>query len=214
MSQRIKDHHHIVIIGNVATGKSTLMHHLGQLLQAKTIPADDLYLTNPFFPLAVRDRARWSLTSDLWFLHERVKITRSIPDLLKKQSVVVDSGVLMSYVYASSRKIAQTMTSEEWNFYHHLYQELVATELQPDLVIFLTSPVEVLLQRIDSRGRQYERDHYTREYLLTIEKSLTQAVQLFKKQNLPVIEIESNQMNPADLLKNPQLQPWIEGGQV
>src|SRR3989344_2862847 len=93
----------ITIIGNIGVGKSTLTGALEREMPAQRVPADSLFKINPFFPLTLNDRARWSLTSDLWFLYERVKAEREIPGFLKTAHVVVDSGLPMSWVYARSR---------------------------------------------------------------------------------------------------------------
>lgn len=50
-------HPYITVIGNVASGKSTLTPFLAKALRAKLVKADELYKTNPFFKDAVVDRS-------------------------------------------------------------------------------------------------------------------------------------------------------------
>ncbi len=68
----------ITIIGNIASGKSTIAHFLAKQLDADLVMADELYKTNPFFQNAVVDRSRWSLASDLWFLMKRVEMAKEL----------------------------------------------------------------------------------------------------------------------------------------
>lgn len=179
----------IVIIGNVGAGKSTLTDLLVERLPAKQVPADSLFKTNPFFPLAVSDRSRWSLTSDLWFLYERVKLARQTAKILEKQHVVVDSGLPMSFVYSHSRIGSGYFTADEWNFYKAIYDELTSTIAPPELVIYLKASMNSLEKRIKKRGREYELKFFTREYLAALEESLEVLIDELYRRQIRVMEI-------------------------
>lgn len=186
----MKKHKFVTIIGNVGTGKSTLTDLVADAFPASKVPADSLFKINPFFPLAVQDRARWSLTSDMWFLLERVKMTREIPALLKISNVVVDSGLPMSYVYAHSRIGTGYFTNDEWKLYEELYNELFTNECLPDVVVYLHAPAEFLLERIQQRGREFEMKTYTAEYLDVLQHSIGLLVRRLKKHDILVITID------------------------
>lgn len=185
----------ITVIGNIASGKSTLTRLMCQKLQAKSIPADSLFRVNPFFPLALNDRPRWSLASDLWFFYERLKLERKIPRELKKHHVVVDSGLPMSFVYARSRLISGYLTKNEWKLYKSIHDELLPTASFPDLIIYLKTPVEIILKRIRQRRRKFELKHYTAKYLRGLEESLEMVVKKLKKRKIKIIEIDTTQID-------------------
>ena len=185
----------ITIIGNIASGKSTLTRLLGQRLKAKQIPADSLFRVNPFFPLALNDRSRWSLASDLWFFYERLKLERKIPHQLKSHHVIVDSGLPMSFVYARSRLISGYLTSNEWKLYKAIHDELLPTARFSDLIINLNTPVETILKRIKRRRRQFELRHYTAKYLLGLESSLAMVVKKLIRHKVRLIDIDTTQID-------------------
>lgn len=168
-------HRYFVIIGNVGVGKSTLSYALSEHLKAELVPADELFTTNPFFNLAVEDRKRWSLTSDIWFLLEREKIINNIKLTQKKKDIIVDSGLAMSWVYANTRLASGHFNSEEWE----LYQELFMQHGKPTpntIYIYITAPIETLLKNIAQRKREHEIKHYTSLYLESMRASLDQFI--------------------------------------
>ena len=148
----------ITVIGNIGSGKTTLTKRLAKTLKAKEIQADSLYLKNPFFPLAIKDRKRWSLASDLWFLNERVKIMEN--NLLSKQKLVIDSGLPMSWVYAHSRTKSGFYTEEEAKIYDSLNRILTSTLKPENIIVKLEADIDFLFQRIQTRGRNFELKHF------------------------------------------------------
>jgi deoxyadenosine/deoxycytidine kinase len=182
-------HKSITLIGNVGSGKSTLTRILARHLPAYELPAD-LFDVNPFFPLAVADRVRWSLTSDLWFLRRRFLVAKTIPYHLKKYHVVVDSGIPMSFAYAHSRRGSGYYTDDEWQLYKELYSAFFDDFLLPDVVFYLLAPVPFLLERIKKRGRKFELRTYTPEYLRRLTRSLGVVVKQLKEHNVRVIPLD------------------------
>ncbi len=182
---------HIVVIGNVATGKSTLAKALADKLQGELVPADRFFETNPFFPEALKDRQRWSFTSDTWFLLERLLLMRQALSLPSPQPLVVDSGLLMSYVYAHSRLSQGYMTADEWELYERLFSYLTEEIPAPELVVFLNGPVDFLRQRIEKRGREFEIKYHSAEYLDGISSSIAALVERLRRQGTRCLEIQA-----------------------
>lgn len=164
-------------------------------LKAKPIPADSLFRVNPFFPLALNDRPRWSLASDLWFFYERLKLERKIPRQLKTHNVIVDSGLPMSFVYARSRLISGYLTQNEWELYKSIHDELLPTAKFPDTIIYLKTPVHTILKRIKRRRRQFELKHYTAKYLRGLEESLVMVVKKLVKHSIRIINVDTTKID-------------------
>ena len=181
----------ITIIGNIGVGKSTLTDLLGKALSAAKVPADSLFKVNPFFPLTLNDRARWSLTSDLWFLYERVRAETEIPQLLKTAYVMVDSGLPMSWVYAHSRVGSGYFTRDEWELYKSIHDMLIQKVVFPDIVIYLKASVEFLVKRIRERGREFELRYYTAEYLENLTAGLNLVIKKLKRHGVRVITVNA-----------------------
>jgi len=180
--------HQIVVIGNIASGKSSLIDALAPKINAHRIEADEFFKSNPFFPLALKDRARWSFASDIWFLHERAKLMQAETQTKQADHTIIDSGLPMSWVYAHSRLDSNHFTQDEWETYKQLYERITADIPQPTLVIALRASIPVLLDRIRHRGREFELAHHTKEYLHQIDMSLQKQIELLKQKKVEVIE--------------------------
>lgn len=154
-----------------------------------------MFRVNPFFPLALNDRPRWSLASDLWFFYERLKLEREIPQQLKKHHVIVDSGLPMSFVYARSRLINGYLTQNEWELYKSIHDELLPTASFPDVIIYLKTPIRIILKRIKRRRRKFELKHYTAKYLDGLDESLAIVVKKLKKHKIKIIEVKTDQID-------------------
>lgn len=186
----IGKHKLIVVIGNVGSGKTTLTHRLARLMGAREIKADTLYLTNPFFPLAVKDRTRWSLASDLWFLYERVEIMKRNILHLEKQSLLIDSGLPMSWVYSHSRIQSGYYNKHEWLLYKSMSDVTTSKSPKPDLIIHLHGAIPFLLGRIQTRGREFEKKYHTYDYLASLDNSLKEYIAFSKKKRIRILSID------------------------
>ena len=62
------------------------------------------------------------------------------------------------YLMEKDRLFAElTLDEEEFKLYEQVYAHVTLDAPEPDLVVYLQAPVEVLQQRIATRGRGYER---------------------------------------------------------
>jgi deoxyadenosine/deoxycytidine kinase len=202
-----KKHYHLAILGNVASGKTTASQLLAEKLKARLIDAD-LFEENPFLPLYANDRPRWSFATELYFTRARLKKLSDIKILLKSSTVVVDSGLWMSsWVYARNHLKQGTMTAAEWQFYLDLTSDLKKnTYDDEDLIIFMHAPTDVLLKRIDIRGRDFEKA-YDKNYLLQLNDRLDELAEKFKSEQKPLLEFDSARY---DLRKEKDLDLFVK----
>jgi deoxyadenosine/deoxycytidine kinase len=189
----------VVIVGNVGTGKTTLLQALSEYSTIRVLPADELFRTNPFFPLSKQDPHRWVFTNDLWFLFKRFEIIKQQLAELNEAHLVIDSGILMSYVYGNAHAFGErSMDAEEWKLFescfHHLFKQLN----QPDLVIFLVAPFVTLRDRIAQRNRDYEVDTYF-EYLNSIAAGLRTLEEKLQQLDIPTTHIHTDQLSPKEV---------------
>ena len=67
------------------------------------------------------------------------------------------------YLLDKDRLFARlTLDDEEFALYEQVYARLAIDAPQPDLVVYLQAPVDVLLTRIARRGIAYEQQHRAR----------------------------------------------------
>jgi deoxyadenosine/deoxycytidine kinase len=191
-----------VIIGNVATGKSVLTRALASNTGARPIMADELFKTNPFFSLAVKDRPRWSFISDTWFLQARYEFMQKIARMLEKESLVIDSGIYMSYVYAYSKHQMQYFTADELKLYLKMCNFYFSQVVHPDRIILLSASINTSLMRIQDRGREFEKVFHSQEYLESIDFGLKKLVSLLKNQNIPVIKVNTDQRSLDQIVED------------
>ncbi len=202
-----KKHYHIAVLGNIASGKTTASQYLSQKLKAQLIDAD-LFEENPFLQMYVNDRPRWSFATELYFTRARLKKLSGVKNLLRKNSVVVDSGLFMScWIYAKNHLKQGTMTAAEWQFYLDLIEDMKKnTYDDEDLVVILKAPTQVLLKRIDVRGRDFEKA-YDKEYLLQLGDRLDELAEKLRSEQKPIMEFDSAKY---DLRKEKDLKIFVK----
>ena len=152
---------YIAVEGPIGAGKSSLAEILATELGARLVcenPSE-----NPFLGDFYRDPKRFALSTQLFFLLQRYGQQSE-----SSQTGLFEQGGLVSdYLFAMDRLFATlTLSAEELTLYDRVYQALRPRVVVPDLVVYLQARTEVLLARIDKRGRAEERSiksDYVRE---------------------------------------------------
>lgn len=164
--------HTITIIGNIGVGKTTTLPFVSQALNADIVAADDLFQTlNPFKDVYLADIKRWGFTNELWMTYKRVNLIKTAVEQSSKENIVIDSGLIMSWVYTKSHFLTGKMTPDEWAFFNELFTQWSKFSLKTTL-LYLTAPIDVLMKRIQTRGRGYELEIYKPTYLEQLEIGL------------------------------------------
>ena len=181
----------ITIIGNIGAGKTSATPIIAQALDAYAVDADNLFQTSdPFREGYLDNRARWAFTNELWLVFERAKILQRELTQTKHKAVVIDSGLLMSWVYGYSHWLRQTITQEEWHFFMELYDFFTNQFSRQMTVVSLHYPISTLLARIKSRGREFELTYYDQSYLGQIEEGIEALEVRLKSQAVKVIRVD------------------------
>ena len=183
----------ITIIGPIASGKTTVSHILSRELNLPLVDAD-LFEQNPFLPGYIKDNPRWAFATELFFTIKRIKKLKSLNRLLKKSSVIVDSGLIMSHhVYTKNHLVQCNMTAAEWDFFSEIISDYQKDLPNPDIIIQLLAKPTTQLKRIKRRGRSFESS-YTLEYLKQITDRLdeyTRMIQTKKEINHITFDTEN-----------------------
>lgn len=137
---------YIVIEGPIGVGKSSLARKLAATLGAQTVleQAD----RNPFLDRFYQSPATAALPTQLHFLFQRAQQQADLAqaDLFGTQRVA-------DYLMAKDDLFAQlTLGEEEYRLYRLVRDRLDIRAPEPDLVVYLQAPVDVLLARIARRG--------------------------------------------------------------
>jgi deoxyguanosine kinase len=181
---------YIVIEGPIGCGKTTLAKML-----ADKFPVD--YISekaeaNPFLPRFYQDAQRYSLPTQLFFLFQRANQIKDLSqrDMFAKP-IIADFFLEKDPIFARLN-----LDDEEYALYHQIYQHLQLKVPKPDLVIYLQTPINALMERIEERSVSYEQD-IPREY---IERLANAYSEFFHNYNAsPVLIVNNEKLN---ILKN------------
>lgn len=184
----------VTVVGNVGAGKTTALPLVAKALDADFIKADEIFQKeNPFREQFLKDFQRWSFANQLWLVHRRVTLIKEAIAKSNSEIIVIDSGLLMSWVYAKSDFLTGKMTTEEWDFFNKLFTSWSKFAFKTTLLYF-TAPYDVLLKRIKKRGRDYEVELYKRTYLEQIDLGLKDLCANFERVFDAIVMLDHSQI--------------------
>jgi deoxyadenosine/deoxycytidine kinase len=144
----------IVVGGNIGVGKSTLVELLASRLDWE--PFYEPVGENPYLADFYQDMKAFSFQSQVFFLTRRLHAHRQLIDhptsAIQDRSVYEDAEIFAYNLYLQGN-----MAKRDYETYKDLYQVLSLFLPPPDLVIYLRARVDTLMDRIEQRGRDYER---------------------------------------------------------
>jgi deoxyguanosine kinase len=181
---------YIVVEGPIGSGKTTLAKML-----ADAFPVD--YLSekaesNPFLPRFYQDAQRYSLPTQLFFLFQRATQIKDISqrDMFAKP-IVADFFLEKDPIFARLN-----LDDEEYALYHQIYQHLQLKAPRADLVIYLQTPLDALMERIEERNVSYEQE-IPREYIERLANAYSEFFHNYDAS--PVLIVNNEKLN---ILKN------------
>ncbi|MBX7107952.1 MAG: deoxynucleoside kinase [Chitinophagales bacterium] len=157
-------YNYITIEGNIGAGKTSLANMLAKDYHGKLIL--EQFADNPFLPLFYKNPRQYAFPLELFFLAERYQ---QLKDVAAMQDLF-SSFTVSDYLFAKSHLFASiNLVEEEFKLFKRLSQIIQASLPEPELLLYLHSPVEVILSNIAKRGRPYEKD-ISAEYLGKIQQ--------------------------------------------
>mgnify|MGYP001187931119 FL=1 len=144
--------YHIAIEGTIGVGKTSLAHLLANESDAKLVL--EQFEDNPFLSSFYQDTNNYAFQTQLWFLLTRYKQQQEL-----QQLDLFTTCIISDYMFVKDRLFAALNLNEnEMQLYNMVAKELEKNVIYPDLVIFLQSDTERLIENIKSRGRKYEQN--------------------------------------------------------
>ncbi len=145
----------VAVAGNIGVGKSSLVSLLCARLN--WVPFYEPVTENPYLADFYRDMRLWAFHSQIFFLTRRLRAHRQLLDhptsVIQDRSVYEDAEVFACNLYRQG-----LIDDRDYRSYRELYEVLIEFLPPPDLVVYLRASVPTLLERIRSRGRDYERE--------------------------------------------------------
>ncbi|MCC7361877.1 MAG: deoxynucleoside kinase [Anaerolineales bacterium] len=141
---------YLAIDGVIGVGKTTLTRLLQPAFNADILL--EVFEENPFLSDFYGDRARYAFQTQIFFLLSRYHQQRAVPGMLAQSSLIAD------YTFAKDALFARiNLSGDDLTLYHRLHDALAEKIPLPDLTVYLRAPTPVLMDRIQRRGRAYER---------------------------------------------------------
>jgi deoxyadenosine/deoxycytidine kinase len=145
----------VALAGNIGAGKTTAAKLICQSFGYQLF--DEPVIDNRFLRDYYADMSRWSFTLQLEFLIRRVEHHELIHSYkrscVQDRTLYEDPEIFAKYLHGLGH-----MTNAELDLYYEYFQRLSHHIIQPDKVIcFEVGSVDVLLQRIRTRGREEEK---------------------------------------------------------
>src|SRR5213079_2292796 len=157
-------HRYIVVEGPIGVGKTTLTRALSKRFGARSV--FEIVEENPFLANFYQDRNKFAFQTQLFFLLSRFKQQQEL-----FQQELFSQVTVSDYLFAKDRIFASiTLDPNELALYERVYEQISPRVLKPDLVIYLQARLDVLLQRIKKRGRDFER-RFDAEYLSELSRT-------------------------------------------
>jgi deoxyguanosine kinase len=181
--------HHVVIEGPIGAGKTSLARKLGARFNAQLLLEQPE--ANPFLERFYRDRARFALPTQLFFLFQRVQQLRELAQLdLFRGLVVADFLLDKDPLFARL-----TLADDELKLYEQIHAQLAPQAAEPDLVIYLQAPVPALIDRVARRGVAAEVG-ITESYLRALADSYLRFFHHYDA--APVLIVNTEHLNPIE----------------
>jgi deoxyadenosine/deoxycytidine kinase len=147
----LKIPYHIAIEGTIGVGKTSLAGILGDRLEAKLILEE--FEENPFLVEFYKDSDRFAFQTQLFFLLSRYRQQQQL-----QQTDLFTKTLISDYMFVKDRLFAAlNLDDKEMSLYNTVARILEKNVASPDMVIFLQSDTDRLMQNIKLRGREYEK---------------------------------------------------------
>ncbi len=179
-------HPYVAIEGVIGVGKTTLVRLLSQDLGAT--PLLEVFEENPFLSDFYSDRARYAFQTQIFFLLSRYRQQhQAIPEAL------AHGPLLSDYTFAKDSLFAHlNLSGDELTVYEKLHGALAEKIPTPDLVVYLRADLDVLMARIASRDRPYERG-MDRSYIESLRLAYEGFFAAYTQ--APVLMIDTNHLD-------------------
>lgn len=182
----------ITIEGNIGAGKTTLANLLAERLNARLILEE--FADNPFLAKFYDNPAQYAFSVELFFMAERYKQQK---DLVVQQDMF-RTLTISDYLFTKCLLFAKVnLPDDEFRLYQRLFDIMHHQMIQPELLIYLHSPVSKLQENIRKRNRPYEQN-IQNDYLYNIQQTYTHYI---KQHNMKTLFVDTSN---ADFIDNPK----------
>ena len=185
---------HIGVAGNIGSGKTTLTRMLAEHYGWK--PQFESVTYNPYLEDYYKDIPRWSYNLETYFLAQRFK---DVLEIAKSKETIIQDRTISEgvYIFVANNYEMGNLSERDYQTYMQLFELMMSTVKQPDLLIYLKSGIEHLVANIQKRGREYEQS-ISIEYLDGLNRHYEQWISQYTG---PLLVVETDNI---DFKNNPE----------
>jgi deoxyguanosine kinase len=179
---------YIAIEGVIGVGKTTLARLLQERFEAELLL--EVFEENPFLSKFYEDRARYAFQTQIFFLLSRYHQQR------EGVTGIVGAGrsLIADYTFAKDALFASiNLQGDELEMYYNVHEALAEKIPLPDLIVYLRADTDVLMDRIATRDRPYERN-MEREYIAMLNEAYEDFFEDFYR-GVPVLRLDTDRRN-------------------
>lgn len=180
---------YVAIEGVIGVGKTSLARLLAERFRARLVLEEPE--ANPFLADFYKDPRRYAFQTQMFFLISRYKDLRDRvhPDLFHE-------GIVADYLFQKDRIFANlNLSDRELMLYDAIAPHLESEVPAPDLVVYLQASPERILERIQQRGRPYEK-LMDPKYTATLAEAYNYF--FFHFRDAPLLVVNTDEMNFVD----------------
>lgn len=181
----------IAIEGPIGVGKTSLAKKIASHFDFHLL--NEIVEENPFLGKFYDNIEEWSFQTEMFFLCNRFKQLEDIDQLYlqKKKPVIADYHIIKNMIFAN-----RTLHNDKFHKYEQIYHILTDDMPKPNMMIYLHASLETLLERIEKRGREIEKN-IEPSYLAQLAEDYDFYMNNFERQypKIPVIRLDGDQLD-------------------
>lgn len=172
------------IEGVIGVGKTSLVHRLHA--DRGGVPYLEIVEENPFLVRGFyRDMKRYAFDTEMFFLLSRFRQQRKLLVALEE----AEEPIWSDYVFEKNRIFSElTLEGDDYRIWRRLYDSLASEVDPPDLVVYLRADTDVLLDRIRTRNRPFEKD-ISRSYVERLNRAYDDFFDDYRATRLLTIDV-------------------------
>ncbi len=142
----------IAVEGAIGIGKSTMASILGEHFGYTVLR--EIVEENPFLADFYKNDKENALQTEAFFLFNRIKQLKDIDKnyITQGKSVISDYHTIKNLIFAGI-----TLDMDDLHKYKQVYNIFIDELPQPDIIVYLTSDIDVIMNKIKLRDRNFER---------------------------------------------------------